>query len=95
MLLSFVQSFIDLFSGNAYQRSADQDFPFSVNRNFYYLTGINQPNVIFVLVKGINAMMSIGKKPAEKTTKKCPYCQSEISIKATRCPHCTSQLEEA
>ncbi len=51
--------------------------------------------ILFVLVKGINAMMSIGKKPAEKTTKKCPYCQSEISIKATRCPHCTSQLEEA
>ncbi len=51
--------------------------------------------ILFVLVKGINAMMSIGKKPAEKTTKKCPYCQSDISIKATRCPHCTSQLEEA
>lgn len=51
--------------------------------------------ILFVLVKGINAMMSVGKKPAEKTTKKCPYCQSEISIKATRCPHCTSQLEEA
>ena len=51
--------------------------------------------ILFFLVKGINAMMSIGKKPAEKTTKKCPYCQSDISIKATRCPHCTSQLEEA
>ena len=29
-----------------------------------------------------------------KTIKKCPYCQSEIDIKATRCPYCTSQLEE-
>jgi len=43
-----------LFSGNAYQRSADQDYPFSVNKNFYYLTGINQENVILVLVKGFN-----------------------------------------
>lgn len=36
------------------------------------------------------------EKPVEeKTTKKiCPYCQSEISIQATRCPHCTSQLEK-
>ena len=32
--------------------------------------------------------------PAEPETKICPYCQSEISIKATRCPHCTSILED-
>lgn len=28
----------------------------------------------------------------EPTTKKCPFCLSEINIKATRCPHCTSEL---
>lgn len=28
------------------------------------------------------------------TTKECPYCKSEISIDATRCPHCTSILED-
>lgn len=52
--------------------------------------------ILFCLVKGINKLMSVGKKkePAEKTTRTCPYCQSEISIKATRCPHCTSQLSE-
>ena len=33
-------------------------------------------------------------KEEEPTTKTCPFCQSEISIKATRCPHCTSVLEE-
>lgn len=51
--------------------------------------------VLFVLLKGINALMSIGKKPAvpaAPTTKKCPYCLSEIPLKATRCPHCTSEL---
>ena len=31
--------------------------------------------------------------PAEPTTKVCPYCQSEIAIKAVRCPHCTTKLE--
>lgn len=34
------------------------------------------------------------EEPAEPTTKICPYCQSEISIKASRCLHCTSVLEE-
>ena len=53
--------------------------------------------VLFMLLKGINALMSIGKKPAAPaapTTKKCPYCLSEIPIKATRCPHCTSELDK-
>ena len=30
----------------------------------------------------------------EPTTKLCPYCLSEINVKATRCPHCTSSLSE-
>lgn len=53
--------------------------------------------VIFCMIKGINKIGEKTKKkeePAEPTTKTCPYCQSEISIKATRCPHCTSMLEE-
>lgn len=53
--------------------------------------------IIFLLVKGMNALANIGKKkeeeaPAAPTTKTCPYCKSEIAIDATRCPHCTSQL---
>ncbi len=53
--------------------------------------------ILFCLMKGINKLTSFTKKPeepAEPETKVCPYCQSEISIKATRCPHCTSVLEE-
>jgi large conductance mechanosensitive channel len=30
----------------------------------------------------------------EPTVKTCPFCFSEINIKATRCPHCTSELEK-
>ena len=41
-----------IHSGNMFQDTNDEDFPFSVNRNFYYLTGINQAGVILVLVKG-------------------------------------------
>ena len=53
--------------------------------------------VIFLLVKGINKIRSIGKKgeaPAPApTTKICPFCKSEINIEATRCPNCTSEVE--
>lgn len=51
--------------------------------------------VLFCLLKAVNKLASIGKKPeapAAPTTKKCPYCLSDIPIEATRCPHCTSQL---
>jgi large conductance mechanosensitive channel len=51
--------------------------------------------IVFLLVKGMNTLGELGKKeeaPAAPTTKKCPYCQSEIDIKATKCPHCTSDL---
>ena len=51
--------------------------------------------VIFLLVKFLNKVSSIGKKPeAPKapTTKKCPYCCSEIDIDAVKCAHCASEL---
>ena len=37
---------------------------------------------------------TIEEPKAEPTTKVCPYCLSEINIKATKCPHCTSDLAE-
>ena len=54
--------------------------------------------IIFLMVKGINKIASLGKKKEEEavqepTTKVCPYCKSEIDIDATRCPHCTSEVE--
>lgn len=56
--------------------------------------------VIFVLIKAMNVIAERFKKkeeevPVEPTTKMCPYCRSEIAKEATRCPHCTSMLEEA
>lgn len=53
--------------------------------------------ILFCIVKFINKLMTIGKKeeaPAAPTTKKCPFCMSDIAIEATRCPHCTSVIEE-
>ena len=50
--------------------------------------------VLFMVIRTINRL----KKPAPPAapapaTKICPYCKSEISIDATRCPHCTSELK--
>lgn len=51
--------------------------------------------VIFLLIKMINKVSrKKGEEPAAATTKTCPFCKEEISIEASRCPHCTSQLME-
>jgi large conductance mechanosensitive channel len=63
--------------------------------------------VIFLMVRAMNALRDLSDKkrkellsppsspppsPPPLSVKKCPYCFSEIDIKATRCPHCTSQI---
>ena len=59
--------------------------------------------VVFLIVKAINKARKAeeerrakkeGVVEEEPTTKVCPYCKSEIPIDATRCPHCTSELEQ-
>ena len=50
---------------------------------------------VFLIVKQVNRIKSSVDKPAAEagpTTRECPYCASTISIKAKRCPQCTSQL---
>jgi len=51
--------------------------------------------VIFLIVKAANTTKKkeAPAPPAEPTTKDCPYCFTTISIKATRCPNCTSELK--
>jgi large conductance mechanosensitive channel len=53
---------------------------------------------VFVLVKQVNRIKSAVDRSAAAqgpTTKECPYCVSAVSIKATRCPNCTSDLAGA
>ena len=48
---------------------------------------------MFLLIRAINRLQKKEEAPpAEPTTKSCPYCATEIPIKAMRCPHCTSEL---
>lgn len=54
---------------------------------------------VFILIKAINKLQERMVKeeaaaaPAETAAKICPYCCSEISAQACRCPHCTSELK--
>lgn len=51
---------------------------------------------VFLLVKQINRIKSAIDRPAPAAapaTKECPFCASTISIKAKRCPNCTSQIQ--
>lgn len=56
--------------------------------------------IVFSLVKFISKLSNLERKKAikelevEPTDKDCPFCFSKVAIKATRCPHCTSVLEE-
>lgn len=87
------------FSSLKFQMGSGENAPVLSYGNFltavinFLITAL----VIFCLIKVINGVGDKFKKkedPAAPTTKKCPFCKSEISIEATRCPHCTSQLEE-
>ena len=53
--------------------------------------------VLFSIIKAMNKMREVASKEEEveeaPTTKICPRCQSEVSIKATRCPFCTSDIQ--
>ena len=55
--------------------------------NFLIVAG-----AVFLLVRAINHL----RRPAEEEpdTKDCPACAMKIPVKATRCPHCTSELSE-
>ena len=57
--------------------------------------------VLFLIIKAISATRDFGGKlkkgetpaPAAPSEKTCPYCKSQIAIDATRCPHCTSEVQ--
>jgi len=50
---------------------------------------------VFILIKGLNTLSRKPEAAAEPTTQNCPYCATSIPMEATRCPHCTSELQSA
>ena len=71
----------------------------TINYGVFLNTVINFIIVAFAIFLLIRQVNRFSKKeeapPAEPTTKECPFCVSEIAIKATRCPSCTSELKAA
>ena len=50
--------------------------------------------VLFLVIRAVNRMSrKPAAAPAAPTTKTCPFCYSEVNLKATRCPNCTSDLK--
>jgi large conductance mechanosensitive channel len=70
----------------------------TINYGLFINTVLDFVIVAFAVFIVIQQLTKLTKKPAPAgppTTKDCPFCQSAIAIKATRCPHCTSELKAA
>jgi large conductance mechanosensitive channel len=51
---------------------------------------------VFLVIKSLNRLKREGEAPsAAPPTRECPYCLSAVPLKASRCPHCTSELGPA
>ena len=99
--IDFAKLFIAL-DGNTYETlAAAEEAGVACFKYGSFLAGlldfIIMAFIVFLFVRGINKLREANKEPeAPKavTTKVCPFCKSEISLEATRCPHCTSELEK-
>ena len=68
----------------------------TINYGFFINTVISFLIVafaVFMLIKNVNRFKK--EAPAEVTTKECPFCATEISLRAVKCPNCTADLKGA
>ncbi|KGF46274.1 mechanosensitive ion channel protein MscL [Veillonella montpellierensis DNF00314] len=49
--------------------------------------------VVFMLIRLVTTIMSRDEQEKKITTKTCPFCKSEIPLEATKCAHCTSDID--
>jgi large conductance mechanosensitive channel len=98
---NIISPIIGLFAGQNFDALQIELFGVTIQYGAFLTSVVNfviMAFVIFLLISAINKVLSIGKKDEaaaeQATTKKCPYCLSEIHIEATRCPACTSQLPQ-
>lgn len=98
--VDFTSLFITLSGGDYDSLAAAQEAgAATINYGMFINTVINfviVALVVFILVRQVNRLYRKEEEaPAAPTTQNCPYCQTAIPIAATRCPNCTSHLEEA
>ncbi len=101
LVTNVISPIIGLFAKQNFEHLALNFWGVTLNYGSFITEVINfiiTAFVIFVIVKALNKLSSLKKKEEkqeeEATTKECPFCFTEIDIKATRCPHCTSIIEE-
>ena len=98
--VDFSNIFINLGDGEYESLAAAQEAgAATINIGQFFGTVLDFVIVAFAIFMVIKAMNKMKKEeeaaPEEPTEKECPHCLSSIPIKATRCGHCTSQLESA
>ena len=96
--VDFSSLFVDLSGqGHASLAAAKAAGAATINYGAFINTVIDFVIVAFVIFMLIKQMNRLKKEapPAAPNTKECGYCLSSIAIKATRCPHCTSELKAA
>jgi len=95
--VDFSNLFVNL-SGTAYPSLADAKKAGAATINYgLFLNNIIDflivAFVLFMMIRQINRFLAPAPPPpGEPTTKDCPFCLSQIPVKATKCAHCTSQL---
>lgn len=98
--VDFTNLYIPLQSGASYASLAEAQEAGAATLNYgLFINNIISFLIIafsvFLVVRAVNRVQADEEAaPAEPTTKSCPFCHTEIPVHASRCPHCTSHLEE-
>ena len=92
--VDFSSLFLNI-SGKSYATLADAKAAgaATINYGIFLNTVIDFLIVAFVIFLFVRQINRWAKKPAAPTTKDCPYCLSNIPLKAMRCAHCTADLK--
>lgn len=97
LVADILSPLLGLVTGSAFAEMSITVFNAEIRYGAFIMAIINFLLMAFVLFMIIKTLNRFHKKPKEEpaapTTKICPYCKSEIPVEATRCPHCTSQLQ--
>ncbi|NLJ90912.1 MAG: large conductance mechanosensitive channel protein MscL [Clostridiales bacterium] len=95
--LDFTNLFIPLDGGKYDTLAQAQELGVATVNYGNFITGVINfvimAFVVFLIVRSINKLRRKEEPAKPVTVKTCPYCYTDIHIDATRCPHCTSEVE--